>query len=212
MSKLLDLTGQRFGRLTVLSRAEDYISPKGKKSSRWLCQCDCGNIKVILGSALKNRRTRSCGCIAKEKIGNYKRTHGKYQTRIYKTWRGMKDRCLNTKHNRYPRYGGRGISICEEWLHFESFYEWAMAHGYRDGLSIDRINVNGNYEPSNCRWITIKKQANNKGNSRYLTFNGETHTMAEWSEITGINYDTIRNRLNSGWTTEQVLTTKQKKS
>lgn len=135
-------------------------------------------------------------------------THGKSGTRVYGIWCDMKKRCYNPKNKRYSRYGGRGISVCEEWKeNFQMFYEWAMANGYTDELTIDRINVNGNYEPSNCRWVTVKEQQRNTSRNRFITVNGVTRTVSEWAEITGIHRDVIKDRLNKlHWTEEEAVT------
>lgn len=135
-------------------------------------------------------------------------THGLSKTRLYSIWIDMKKRCYNQKNNRYANYGGRGISVCDEWLHnFSAFNEWAMANGYAENLTIDRIDVNGNYEPSNCRWATIKEQQRNTTRNRFITVNGETRTMSEWAEITGISVDVIKDRLNKlHWTEEEAVT------
>lgn len=134
--------------------------------------------------------------------------HGLSKTRLYSIWCDMKKRCYNTKSRRYECYGGKGIKVCDEWLHdFSAFYEWSMANGYAENLSIDRINVNGNYEPSNCRWATIKQQQRNTTRNHFVTVNGETKTIAEWSEITGISEDVIKDRLNKlHWSEEDAVT------
>jgi hypothetical protein len=120
----------------------------------------------------------------------------------------MMSRCYNPKTERYPRYGGRGITICDEWLHnFPAFRDWAFANGYEEGLTIDRIDVNGNYCPENCRWATTSDQMKNTSTNRYLTLNGETHTLSDWSRLTGIHATTISNRINRGWSLEKALTT-----
>lgn len=139
---------------------------------------------------------------------NYK--HGKRNTRIYTIWKSMRQRCYNPNTNRYHLYGARGITVCEEWnKSFKAFYEWAMANGYADDLTIDRIDVNGNYEPSNCRWATYKEQANNTSKSTHITYNGETHTIAEWADIIGVKMQTLWARLNIyGWSVEDALTKK----
>lgn len=147
MGKFIDLTGQRFGKLVVLERAKG-----NSKQINWLCKCDCGRTTVVQGSNLKNGHIRSCGCLISE--SNTK--HGQWNTRLYRIYHAMKQRCYNPNSAPYPFYGGRGITVCSEWLNdFQAFYDWAMSNGYRDDLSIDRIDVDGNYEPGNCRW-TIK--------------------------------------------------------
>lgn len=150
-NNLNDLTGQKFGKLTVIERAKN----RGKVIY-WLCKCECGGIIEVQSAHLKNGNTKSCGCMK----GNKK--HGQRSTRLYRIWIGIKQRCLNPKNPHYKDYGGRGIKLFDDWLKFEPFYQWAVSNGYNDILSIDRIDVNGNYEPSNCRWATYKEQAKNK--------------------------------------------------
>lgn len=205
MSKLIDLTGKRFGRLVVIERAEDHVTPKGKKRTSWLCRCDCGNNVIVEGGNLKSNHSKSCGCLNDEARKKRKKRTGHY-VRVRRIWNKMRDRCLNTKNNRYKHYGGRGITICDEWLHnFQVFYDWAMANGYQEELSIDRIDVNGNYCPENCRWATPKEQARNQRTSRYLTINGETKTLAEWCDLCGLKKTTVYDRLQLGWTPEEAL-------
>ena len=201
--KLIDLTGQKVNRLTVLRKADSdkYGHP------RWLCRCECGNEVTVSGGDLRTGKAHSCGCWRKERMENLNKIHGHKKDRLYNIWARMKQRCENPKLHDYRHYGGRGIAVCDEWQSFEPFYNWAMSNGYRDDLTIDRIDVNGNYEPSNCRWATMRVQANNKRRNHLITFNGETHTIAEWSRITGINKSTIRNRIALyGWNTEKALT------
>ena len=205
--KLIDLTGQRFGRLVVVERAES----KGKRTM-WKCLCDCGNTKVVGAGNLKNGHTTSCGCVWHEVVPEVNRSintrHGMSQTKLHKAWANMRYRCFNPRCKCYDNYGGRGITICDKWNEFEPFMEWALNNGFADGMSLDRIDVNGNYEPSNCRWVSWEVQENNKRNSSYLTLNGQTYTISEWARITGLKDSTIRERIKRGWTVEDALTKK----
>ena len=164
MRMVIDLTGQKFGRLTVISRAADHIQPSGRKNIAWLCCCECGNYVVVIGNSLRQGRTKSCGCLAKEcnqtKRGTF---HGESRTKLYQVWSQMIQRCTNPNQKKYPIYGGRGITVCEEWRRsYIAFRDWARMAGYAEGLTIDRIDVDGNYEPSNCRWATRAEQEANK--------------------------------------------------
>ncbi|RKV79678.1 MAG: hypothetical protein D8H99_49175 [Streptococcus sp.] len=159
MGKIIDLANTKFGRLLALNTFE-----RRKRYIYWLCKCDCGNEKYIRSDHLRYGKITSCGCFEKEarKEGNHT-THGLSKTRIFKIFQGMKKRCYNPECVAYSNYGGRGIKICDEWLNnYTSFHDWALSNGYADNLSIDRIDVNGNYEPSNCRWVDAKTQANNR--------------------------------------------------
>lgn len=205
MGKIIDLTGMRFGRLTVISR-----SGKDKfGKSAWLCKCDCGNEKTASTNMLNGGHVKSCGCLVKEGCHH---THGMCKTRINSIYRKMKGRCFNPGNKRYSDYGGRGITVCSEWLGksgFNLFYAWAIANGYSEELSIDRIDVNGNYEPSNCRWATDLQQANNARSNHLINYKGETKTLSEWCRALNINYMTIYHRLFSAHlTVEQAFTQK----
>lgn len=163
MGAFVDLTGQRFGRLTVIERSNN----KGRRVA-WLCYCDCGNKVIALSERLIAGRNKSCGCLHKELLSKGVLKHGKRKTRLYGVYSGIKERCYNPRHNRYYRYGGRGITMCDEWRdNFQAFYDWAMANGYDENApfgecTIDRIDVNGNYCPENCRWVDMKTQNCNK--------------------------------------------------
>lgn len=197
--------GARFGKLVVIrvldERRHGHVMVE--------CVCDCGNHKNIMLSSLIKGMTQSCGCYRKEYVSNKNRTHNKSKTRLYSIWCDMKRRCYNQTNKRYENYGGRGIKVCDEWRNnFQSFYEWAMANGYSDDLTIDRINVNGNYAPENCKWSTSIEQQNNTTRNHFLTYNGKTMTLAEWERETGIHRDILKDRINKlHWTTERALTT-----
>lgn len=208
MTRIIDLTGKRFGRLTVLGIDEK----NEKKWIQWLCKCDCGNIKSIHGQSLRRGLTKSCGCYNLEALSKNKSKHKMTNSRLYKIWIDVHTRVFNTKHRSYKWYGAKGVTIYDEWKNsFESFYEWSMNNGYEEHLTLDRIDSNGNYEPSNCRWVTMKKQQNNRSSNRLITYQGETHTSAEWADILGMNYHTLQTRLTRGWSEEKALSTPVKK-
>ena len=158
----------------------------------WLCKCDCGNFITVLSSSLKREHTRSCGCLSIET----RTKHNLSNTRLYQIYCTMKQRCCNSNDMAYKDYGGRGITICKEWLDsFTAFYDWAIANGYKEDLTIDRIDVNGNYEPSNCRWLSRGEQSKNTRRNVYATFYGETKTLSEWARIANIPQTTFCRRI-----------------
>lgn len=158
MGKPVNIIGNKYGRWTVLERAENI-----NRRTAWLCQCECGNKKIVKYSDLYNGRTKSCGCLRKDLVKEEFSTHKLSKHPLFKRWINMKTRCYNPKAINYKNYGGRGIRICNEWLHdFKKFYDWSMANGFKENLSIDRINNDGNYEPGNCRWATAKEQVHNR--------------------------------------------------
>ena len=163
MRRVIDLTGQKYGRLTVICRTMDHIQPSGTKALTWLCRCECGNNAVVRGDKLRRGKTKSCGCLTKELNKTRGISHGESHSKLYRVWSQMIQRCTNPNQKKYPAYGGRGIAVCAEWkCSYIAFRDWAMISGYEEGLSIDRIDVNGNYEPSNCRWATRIEQEANK--------------------------------------------------
>lgn len=198
-----DLVGMKFGRLTVIRKASDGSVSRAK----WLCRCDCGKEKSVLGSNLRHGRTLSCGCFRSETAIAQQTKHGRSDTRLYGIWTNMKTRCYNSKSKAFKDYGARGITICAEWKNdFQAFYDWAMANGYADSLTIDRIENDKGYSPENCRWATAKEQSNNKRSNHQIVCDGEAHTISEWADITGIQYHTIKQRVNKlGWEAEKAL-------
>lgn len=186
-----DISGKRFGRLTVLGFDHDDIH----RNSYWLCECDCGNRTVVTRGGLISGNTTSCGCYNRERVSESTRTHGLSQTSLYKTWRGMHDRCENENTTAYHRYGGRGINVCDEWKTFEKFHDWAMDSGYTEELTIDRINNDAGYNPDNCRWVDRFVQGNNRSTNREVEYRGIKHTIAEWSRIFNVNYNTLWGRI-----------------
>lgn len=202
MGKLIDLSGQRFGRLTVIERA----GSDKRKNVLWLCKCDCGNTTIVNRCSLKSGNTKSCGCLRVDIIKATHTTHGGSNTKLFRSWNNAKTRCYRISSKDYKEYGARGIRMCDEWLHdFGAFQKWALENGYSDSLTLDRINPDGNYCPENCRRADIETQANNR-RMCYLTYNGKTHTRKEWAKIMGISKSNITNRLYKGWSIERALT------
>lgn len=211
MSKILDLTSQKFGRLKVLQ----FIEIR-KHHSYWLCKCNCGNITEASNSSLRTGKVKSCGCLRKEVTRQNaiktKTTHHLANTRIYNVWRSMKKRCYLKTHKAYKDYGGRGIKVCNEWKNdFMCFYNWAIINGYKEDLTLDRIDVNGDYEPNNCRWVDWKIQQNNRRDNIHIQYNGENKTVYEWANEFNIKYCTLWWRIKNGWSIEDALTKKVRK-
>lgn len=198
------MTGQRFGKLTVLYRGENTSSGQ----TRWVCRCDCGNITNTVAYSLTHGLIVSCGCYQREITINRNRKHNMSNTRIYRIYREMLRRCYDSKRPTYKDYGGRGIIVCDEWKNdFMSFYKWAIKNGYTDNLTIERIDVNGNYCPENCTWIIKEDQSKNRRMSHKITINGETYCIAEWAKIMNIKPRLIMVRLNRGWTEYDAVMT-----
>lgn len=211
IGKFIDMTGQTVGRLKVIRRADDYVRPN-YRAAQWECICSCPNQTrvIVRGTQLRNGHTNSCGCYHADVVSLVNTSHGDTtengDKRLYSIWAHMLDRCENPNAVGFEDYGGRGIRVCSEWHDYAVFKAWALNNGYADTLSIDRVKVNGNYEPENCRWANFEQQANNTRRNRMLTLNGVTHTMAEWSRILGIPYNRINTRIHRGWSVERALT------
>lgn len=201
-----DLTGQRFGRLVVTG-----FSCYRHSRKYWFCKCDCGNVHVVEGGHLKSGHTKSCGCLQPEVAKKAMFKHNECHTRLHNTWINMCGRCSNPRHSRYKHYGKRGISVCQEWRsNYTAFRDWALSNGYKNDLTIDRINVNGNYCPENCRWATNAQQSVNKQNSIVVEYHGRTQPLSVWCKELGIKYTTAYMRLRTyGWPIEKIFTKQQ---
>lgn len=207
MSKFIDRTGQKFGRLTLIERVENNKF----NQVQWKCRCDCGKEVIVKAYSLTTGQTKSCGCLKKEQnyINIAKVKHNMTNTRLYNIWRDMKSRCLNPNNKRHKFYYDKGIKVCQEWQEdFMNFYDWAMANGYKDNLTLDRINNNGNYEPKNCRWATITEQNNNQSNNIRIKYNESEYTLSELSKIYNIKRATLYDRIKRGWTIDEALNRK----
>ena len=190
MRKSPDITGRQFGRLTAVRK----VNTAGR--ARWLCQCSCGNTTTVDLCALQSGATQSCGCLQKERASlvglRNTKFSGSDEQRIADVYEGMKKRCYNPHNHNYKNYGARGITICEEWLKDKlAFVKWALENGYHQGLSIDRIDNDGPYAPSNCRWASLGQQHNNRRDNRLVTVAGETHSIAEWSRILNLDQSAL---------------------
>lgn len=205
-TRLIDLTGQKFGRLTV----KEIDFSKEYKRVHWICECDCGNIISVSACNLK-KGTNSCGCLKLELLSKTKGKHYMTNTKIYGVWSSMKSRCYNKNAKSYKDYGAKGITVCDEWRNdFGSFYEWSVINGYKEGLQIDRIDNEKGYSPQNCRWVTRKENMNNTSKNVIVSYNGESHTLSEWGKILGIRGGLISQRLNNGGNVEDALFGKNK--
>lgn len=198
MSKSLNLTGLRYGRLTVTCRSKEHIGRVW-----WNCRCDCGNEKAVPANNLRIGKTQSCGCLAKEQLQARALKHGMAKTPLYNVWRAMKNRCYWQKHPQFALYGGRGITVCDEWMSFPIFHKWAIEAGYSHWLSIDRIDVNGNYEPANCKWSTPSEQARNTRRTARAPDGTPWATVAEQNGISNMQYN---GRVHIGWSHEMAAT------
>lgn len=187
MSKIINIQGQKFGRLSVI----DYVGIKNR-TAFWKCLCECGNVVEVAGYKLRSGHTKSCGCYSRERIKNLNYKTGKTKSKIYYAYRNMLNRCNNPKADMFYLYGERGIKVCNEWQDkehgFENFLSWSESHGYEEGLSIDRINNDKGYSPDNCRWVSKLEQANNKRTNKYLRINGIVDTVGNHSRRFNVSY------------------------
>lgn len=205
--KVEDISGQRFGRLTAIK----YAGKSKGKQTLWECRCDCGKTVVVHQQNLKSGHTSSCGCYNSEVASGALKTHGLSGTRLYTIWHDMIYRCYNDNHRSYKDYGGKGIIVCEEWKDdFEAFRNWALQNGYKDNLSIDRIDSDKNYCPENCRWATNIQQANNTSRNLIFTADGCTDTLANLCRKYSIRYSVVHGRIRNGWDVEKALKTPAK--
>lgn len=201
--RLIDLTGKKCGRLTVIRRCP--INTKQNKP-QWECLCECGNTVIVSASSLRSGNTKSCGCYKRDIDRLVNTTHGESKTKLYHIWSSIKDRCYNVHAKSYKDYGERGITMCDEWLNsYESFRDWAIEHGYEDGLSIERVDVNSNYCPANCTWIPLSKQCDNKRTTIYITIGDETKPLKKWCDTYDVKYSTALYRYHKGYSINEIF-------
>lgn len=201
MGVRIDLTGRQFSNLTVLSLAVD--NPTGKK--KWLCKCTCGNEIIVAGCNLQSGHTKGCKQCQLKRLQQDKIRHGMSDTKLYGVWAAMRNRCNNPKNKSYSDYGGRGIRVCEEWESSDEFFKWALENGYHEGLEIDRINTDGDYCPSNCRWIPRVANARNKRNNVLIKHGNDEKTISEWAEYYGVNYKNLCRNLKKGYSLDEAI-------
>lgn len=207
MSKFIDLTGKKFNYLTVVNRVEN----DKKGCARWNCLCNCGNYKIVRASNLKSNAVKSCGCLSKKPP--YNKIHGESNSRLYRKWSSMKKRCYDENQKNYNDYGGRGIKVCDEWRNdFLAFKEWTLRTRDDESLTLERIDVNGDYSPENCTWLDAKGQANNRRNCILFTYNGKTQNLMQWCEELDLKYKLIHDRIKKyGWSFEKAISIPIKK-
>lgn len=203
-----DLTGLDFTYLKVIEYFKSDYDKWGNKVSFWKCKCVCGKELILPRYDLTQKRKQSCGCMRYRLVASKKKKHGEYKTRLYHIWIGMRRRCFAPKNKHYHNYGERGITVCDEWANdFVPFRDWALTHGYSDDLTIERIDVNGNYEPQNCCWIPRAEQPKNTRISKRYTYNGETKTLRDWGIALGGSPSLVKDRLKRGWDIEVAIST-----
>lgn len=200
MGRRLEIkAGERYNRLTILKES----AQRGYRR-HFLCRCICGTVKEVCLASMRSGAVKSCGCLVKERAQKTS-VHGQWNKPIYGVWRDMIQRCTNPNIKNFHLYGGRGIKVCKGWMEAKSFIDWAFANGYDSGLTIDRIDVNGDYSPENCRWVSVKVQQNNKRTNVVIEYKGVRRNLRQWSKITGTNHETLRRRLKEGWSVERAL-------
>lgn len=209
MENIKDITGQKFGRLTAIR----YTGKRTKcgHNAIWTCLCDCGKTVEATGSDLRLGRKISCGCAKQDRMSMLNRTHGRRNERLYGVWVNMRRRCRDANAACYKDYGGRGISVCDEWQDYETFRQWALENGYDENAefskcTLDRIDVNGNYEPNNCRWVDAETQTNNRRSNHVITYMGETLTITQWAKRIGVRTSLLQKRYAAGWSVERMMT------
>ena len=200
--KRLDLTGQRFNKLIVINKEK---TENGRIF--WNCLCDCGNNIVVITGNLKSNRVKSCGCLKVQKLIERSTIHNQRHSKLYEVWKSIKQRCFNPNNSSYKNYGGRGITMCDEWKNdFTSFLNWSINNGYSIGLTIDRVNNDWNYCPNNCRWVDRRIQANNTRCNKLITINNKTDTLANWIRFYKISYSSYYKRIKKGLSEQEALT------
>lgn len=201
-----DLTGQHYNKLTVI----EYVGKNRRGQSMWLCRCDCGNFTTVSSANMKAGSTKSCGChrsqSSSERLRKRITTHNLSTTSLYSKYDNIKQRCYNVTNKDYKYYGARDIKMCDEWRNnFKVFYDWSMANGYADDLTIDRIDNDSDYCPENCRWVTRAIQAKNRRTTKLLTYNGKTQTVTDWAHELGIPPTTLFGRINQNRPIEEIM-------
>ena len=197
----IDISGKKYNNLLAIRH---HHTARGR-TNYWLFRCDCGKEKIINKTLVTTGKIKSCGCLRKT---NHIKKHGMYGTRIYRIYKNMLSRCYKKYNTRYKNYGERGITVCKEWVDdFQKFYDWAMSNGYNETLTIDRIDVDGNYCPENCRWVTNKEQQLNKTNNHKVTYNGKSYCLMELANFYNIDFDLLWRRIRDGWDVERAIKT-----
>lgn len=208
-NKPVDLVGNEYGRLTVISRGDDYIRQDGRHEKTWVCRCSCGSVVTVIGYNLNRGRTKSCGCLMKDcgrNRGISNRKHGLHNSPLYKTWWSMVDRATNPSNSRHNRYYDRGIGVCDEWRDDPvAFCEWSVNNGWEHGLQLDRINNDLGYSPDNCRYVSATENVRNRSCTLYANYYGIERPLAEWCDLFGVNYKSVWEKINRGVSLEDAL-------